>query len=254
MHRIPVAAIALALLLPATARAGTYHVYTCAAGGGSYANNAWTASAATGVSIDSTCAGNSTALLVTSGATMPNNTSAALAFRAPAGDTIADFALTRSLSYSDTAPSGDHQYFVTYELGATVFAGAGDYDAATRDNLNKSKLWYGYPQGAATVGRATVTRASFPPLASKVSPSQLVFRVGCFSRGTPCGGATIADILYGSDITISDPTAPAVTVAASGLLAGGERAGSDPVTVTASDASGVRRVDLIDVTNPAAPA
>jgi hypothetical protein len=252
MLRIPVAALALALVLPAAARAGTYHVYSCAAGGGSYANNAWAASGQTGVSIRSSCTGGM-ALAVSPTLTMANNTSGALVFRAPAGDTIADFALTRSLSYSDTAASGSHQYYVTHELGNTVFEGAGDYDAATRDNLNRSKRWYGYPQGPATVGRATITRADFPPLANK-STGLLVFRVGCFNRATPCGGATISDVLYGSDITIDDPTPPAVTVAASGLLAGGERAGSDPVTVTATDSSGIRRVDLIDVTNSAAPA
>ena len=54
-------------------------------------------------------------------------------------------------------------------------------------------------------------------------------------------------------MTINDPTAPAVTVEASGLLAGGARSGSDPVTVTASDNSGIRKVELLDVSNPAAP-
>ena len=34
MHRLAAAvAVAVALLLPATARAGTYHVYTCSAAG-----------------------------------------------------------------------------------------------------------------------------------------------------------------------------------------------------------------------------
>ena len=59
--------------------------------------------------------------------------------------------------------------------------------------------------------------------------------------------------LHGSDITINDPTAPSATVEASGLLAGGARSGSDPVTVTASDNSGIQRVELIDVTNRDAP-
>ena len=54
-------------------------------------------------------------------------------------------------------------------------------------------------------------------------------------------------------MTINDPTAPTVTVEASGLLAGGARNGSDPITVTASDNSGIRRVELLDVSNPAAP-
>ena len=69
-----------------------------------------------------------------------------------------------------------------------------------------------------------------------------------------CGPGGIAHVLYGSDVTISDPTPPTVSVEASGLLAGGPRDGSAPVTLTAGDGAGIRRVDLIDVTSPLAPA
>ena len=85
----------------------------------------------------------------------------------------------------------------------------------------------------------------------------LHLRVGCFNRGTPCSvaaGGGITHILHGADVTINDPTPPSVTVEASGLLAGGPRSGSDPVTVTASDGAGIRKVELIDTTNPLAPA
>ena len=98
----------------------------------------------------------------------------------------------------------------------------------------------------------------FPALAAYAgTANQLVLRVGCFNRGTPCSvdtGGGISHILHGSDVTINDPTPPALAVEASGLLAGGARSGSDPVTLTASDGAGIRRVELIDVTNPAAPA
>ena len=80
-------------------------------------------------------------------------------------------------------------------------------------------------------------------------------RLGCYNRATPCSvaaGGRIDNLIHGSDITINDPTAPSVTVEASGLLAGGARNGSDPVTLTASDNSGIQRVELIDVTNAAA--
>ena len=66
-------------------------------------------------------------------------------------------------------------------------------------------------------------------------------------------GGAISHILHGSDVTISDPTLPTVTVEASGLLAGGSANGSDPVTVTASDNSGIQKVELLDVSSPAAP-
>jgi hypothetical protein len=259
MHRIAAAAVTVLLLLPATAHAGTYHVYTCAAGGKVWPNAAWAATAATGAVVDSSCAGSQIALSVPASAPrMPNNTVAGLTFTSPPGTTIADFTLTRQLDYTDTAAQGTNQYYVTYALGGTVFAGAGDYDVPTRNALNAQHQWYGYPQGTAHVPRGPVSRASFPALARYTGNArQLFLRVGCFNRGSPCSvtaGGGIADILGGSDVTINDPTPPAVSVEASGLLAGGARSGSDPVTVTATDGAGIRRVDLIDVTNPLAPA
>jgi hypothetical protein len=253
MHRISVvAAVALALLLnAAAAEAGTYHVYTCSAAGKVWPNNAWSTAARAPVAVDNSCAGNVISLRVATTTQMADNTSAALVFTSPAGTTIGDFALTRQLDYVNAAPSGTHQYFVTYALGSTVFAGAGDYADATRNALNKQKQWYGYPAGTAHVARGTVTRASFPALATyNGTANQLVLRAGCYKRGTPCGltsGNGITHALYGSDITVNDPTPPDVTVEASGLLAGGVRSGSDPVTLSASDSAGIRRVDLIDV-------
>src|SRR5262245_57924349 len=106
MHRISVvAALALALLVPAAAQAGSYHVYTCTAAGKVWPNNAWTTVARAPVTVDNSCAGNSIGLAVTTTAQMVNNTSAALAFTSPAGTTISDFALTRVLDYVNTAPS-----------------------------------------------------------------------------------------------------------------------------------------------------
>jgi hypothetical protein len=257
MPRILALAVALLLAAPAIASAGTYHVYTCAAGGTVYPNGAWKATAVTGVVEDSSCAGNSLALTVPAGARMADNTSAALTFTSPAGTTIADFALTRQISYTNPVAASTHRYFLFYSLGPTIFAGAGNYADATRNALNAQKQWYGYPEGNVVVAKSAVSRASFPALAGyKGDATTLVLRAGCFSRGTPCSvdtGGAISDILHGSDVTINDPTAPTVTVEASGLLAGASVNGSDPVTVTASDNSGIQKVELLDVSNPAAP-
>lgn len=252
MHRISVvAALALALLLPAAAQAGSYHVYTCSAAGKVWPNNAWATVARAPVTVDNSCAGNAIALGVHTTAQMTNNTSAGLVFTSPAGTTIGDFTLARQVDYVNVAPAGTHQFFVYYALGSTVFAGAGDYADATRNALNKQKQWYGYPAGAAHVARSTVTKASFPALATyNGSANTLSLRVGCYNRGTPCAltaGNGIDHTLLGSDVTVNDPTPPDVAVEASGLLAGGERSGSDPVTLSATDATGIRRVDLIDV-------
>src|SRR5690348_761839 len=146
MHRIAAAVLFAVLLLPANAHAGTYHVYTCAAGGKVWPNAAWAATAATGAVVDSSCAGNQISLSVPATAPrMANNAAAGLTFTSPPGTTIADFALTRQLDYTDAAAQGTHQYYVTYALGGTVFAGAPHYDDATRNALNAQHQWYGYP-------------------------------------------------------------------------------------------------------------
>ena len=258
MYRLLALAITLLLAAPAAAQAGTYHVYTCAAAGKVWANGAWRTADVSGVVEDASCAGNFIALTVPAGAQMVNNTSAGLTFTSPSGTTIADFALTRQIGFNNPVAANTHKYFLLYSLGATHFAGAGDFQDATRNALNAQQQWYGYPDGNVAIARSTVSRASFPALAGYTgTANQLILRVGCYNRGTPCSvaaGGGISHILHGSDVTINDPTPPAVTVEASGLLAGGARNGSDPVTVTATDGAGIRRVDLLDVTNPAAPA
>jgi|GEM_PF-5464900 len=256
----PAGALALALLAPAAAHAGSYDVFTCAAGGGSYGNNAWVAKTVAGVSADGTCAGGTIGLTAAAGASVANNTSATLTFSAPAGTSIAGFSFSNQLDYVDaavnTTTATTHQLFALYSLGATVFAGAGDYDTPTRTALNAQKTWYGYPLGTAHLARATRTAADFPALASSGGQTQLILRLGCFNRGSACtiaAGGGVNTRLYGSQVTISDPTPPSVAVEASGLLSGGQRDGSDPVTLTASDSAGIRSVQLLDVTNPAAP-
>jgi hypothetical protein len=250
------AILAFAFIAP-SAHAGTYHVYTCAAGGKVHPNGAWKASAVSGVVEDASCAGNSIALTVPAGARMANNTSSALTFTSPAGTTIADFALTRQISYTNPVAEKTHRYFLYYSLGPTVFAGAGNYYDPTRNALNAQKQWYGYPEANVAVAKSTVARASFPALAGyKGDATTLSIRAGCFKRANDCSvaaGGAISHIIHGSDVTIDDPTMPALTVEASGLLAGGPRDGSDPVTLTASDNSGIRKVELLDVSDPAAP-
>ena len=223
-----IAVLAALLLFPATAHAGTYHVYAC----GAYANNSWTATAAAGLSVDTSCAGGTIGVAVAPGATTPNGAQGGLVFRSPAGTSVAAFTLSRQLDYVPAPPKGTHRHYAIYALGGTAFAGAGDYP--------------GVPAGPVHTGRQTITRGTFPALASAPASNALGLLVGCFKRSNPCSGSTINHRIYSADVLVNDPTAPALAVEASGLLAGGQRDGSDAVTVTASDVSGIRRVELVD--------
>jgi hypothetical protein len=245
-------------LVPATAAAGTYRVYTCAAGGGQFANLAWGAVPSAGYVTDTDCTprGSLIGLRVDPAKAVPDNTAAALRVTTPAGTTIADFTLSRQLEYNGTpSVAGTHALYALYQLGPTVFAGAGYYSNAVRDALNAVKSWYGYPAGNVNLPRATVARAGFPALAGyRGDASTLTIQVGCFKANTPCSATARAyHVLYGVDLVVNDPVPPLPTVAAEGLLAGGERDGSDPVVLTATDSAGIRGVELLDVTNPAAP-
>ncbi|HEX6022600.1 MAG TPA: hypothetical protein VFZ00_11440, partial [Solirubrobacter sp.] len=257
MKKIVVLALAITGLLPAAAEAGPYHVYSCAAAGRTWANNAWRPSAdIPGVNHDTNCTGG-IGLVAPAGARMGNNTFRTLSFHSPAGTTIADFTFTRHIRYTNPTAEDTHRYYLLYTLGSTHFAGGGNCCNPTRTALNSLRSWYGYPESNFSIARTAVTLRSFPALnAYAGNANALYLRLGCFDRGSACSvaaGGRIEHWLYGSDITINDPTRPAVTVEASGLLAGGGRGGSDPVTVTATDNSGIRKVELFDVTNAAAP-
>src|SRR5829696_2059447 len=257
MKRLLVLTLALMTTAPVSAEAGTYHVYSCSAAGGTWANNAWKPSAAAGVNADANCTGG-IGLIAPATARAVNNTYQTLSFSSPAGTTIADFSLTRQISYTNPIADGTHRYYLLYTLGGTHFAGGGNCCNPTRDALNKQKSWYGYQESNFAIGRTTVNRHSFPALAAYAGNANgLQIRLGGYLRDTPCSvaaGGRIEHLVHGSDITINDPTVPSATVEASGLLSGGARSGSDPVTLTASDNAGIRRVELIDVTNSAAPA
>jgi hypothetical protein len=173
-------------------------------------------------------------------------------FTAPSGMTIADFTLTRQLTYGSAEPaSGTHRLYAIYKLGGTVFAGAGNYDDATRTRLKAVASWYG--DTGANVARSTVSRASFPALAGyRGDATTLQIAVGCFKRGNPCSaapGGGIAHLLYGARVVLEDPTLPTASIEASGLLAGGPRPGSDAVTLDATDNGGIKRVEILNVTD-----
>ncbi len=248
---------------PAAAEAGRVEVLACAVDAVQYENRSWALERPLppGILSDNACplAGENIGLYVNAGARTPEGTEAAFTFRAPPGARIVDFRLDRRLNYNDPPAEGTHQYYALYVLGPRVFAGAGDYDDATRNRLKAAGTWYGHPSNRADTGRRTVRLDDFRSLADyKGDAAALSLRVGCFRRGTPCSVATggaINHALFGTGITVEDPVAPSeLVVEASGLLSGGERSGADPVRIArATDNMGIRRAEIVDVTDPGAP-
>lgn len=252
---------AAALALASPAHAGTYDVHFCTSGATVFDNRSWSALTSPGIVTDTACAtaGTLIGIRVDAGRRSAAGAIAGLTFTSPAGTAITNFSLSRQLDYKNPVVSGTRPYFTLYQLGSVVFAGAGDYEDATRNRLNAQRSWYGYPANEAHLARGAVTRASFPALAAYRNDSrQLLLRVGCYRRNTaPCEvgpGGRIYNVFYGARITVSDPTPPAsFAVEASGLMAGGPRDGSDPVTVSAADNAGIEKLEVFDLTNPAAP-
>jgi hypothetical protein len=255
-----VLALALAACAPAAAEAGTYHVYACAAAGTNWDNRSWSGSAAPGIVVDSACVtpGWPIGVRIDGGSRIANGATASLTFTSPPGTTIADFTIDRELNFHSNPPLADTRpLYALYRLGPTVFAGAGDYHHPTRERLKPFNAWYGYPANNATLSRRVTRLRDMGALAGyRGDANTLAIEVGCFKRATDCSapaGGRVRHVLYGIDVTIDDPQPPAPTVSAEGLLAGGPRNGSDPVVLGAVDNAGIRRVELHDVTDPAAP-
>ena len=131
-------ALALAAWAPATAEAGTYHVYACSAGGASWGNHSWTGPPVPGLVVDTDCTqGALIGLRIDGGKAIANGASAALTFTSPPGTTIADFTLDRQLDFRSNPPLADTRpLYALYLLGGVPFIGAGDYHHPTRERLN----------------------------------------------------------------------------------------------------------------------
>jgi hypothetical protein len=247
--------LAAAAGAPAAAQGGSYHVYACGAGGGHFTNAAWSGTAVPGFVVDTQCPmpGQLVGLRIDGGRAIANGASASLTFTSPPGTTISNFTIDRELDFnSNPVLPNTRPLYAIYFLGTTAFAGAGDYDNATRDRLRTVNAWYGYPANNAHLTRRTTTLRQMGALAGyKGDARTMTIRVGCFRRASNCSGPAggrVYHVLYGADITVNDPTRPAATVGVEGLLAGGSRRGSDPVVVSATDNSGIRRLELLDVT------
>jgi hypothetical protein len=255
-------------LAPATAEAGTYDVYSCKYGSSFYGNNAWVGVNTPGAgdptfsAPDATCANASdplVALLRPGTAAAPNpayaaGVSSALRFSVPADTRITDFTL--SLRHWFSTPSNvGFNLFVFGNEGVSL---AGSWDSSPAGDqaaINTEKHWYG--AGAAIdSGFVNLSKADSPQAQRQGTATVIWLYAGCFTGTCTFDVNSIDQLqLSGSRITIEDTRPPDVTAvqAGRGLLALGTRSGDEPVTFSASDNSGIRRAELVDVTDASNP-
>jgi hypothetical protein len=149
---------------------------------------------------------------------------------------------------------------------ADLFSFAGQYSATEQSAAAVDNHWWGNGHAVDT-GVITATRATFPHSQAQPQPTVFSASVGCWG-GNPSGNCTLARndapggitanvfiALYGSRMTIRDDSSPDLVgpKAGGGLRESGTRSGSEPVTFSASDNVGIRKTELVDVTDAANP-
>ena len=267
-------------LVPATAHAGTYDVYSCKFGSSFYGNNAWAGLNSSGAgdptftAPDTTCAnaadplialmrpGNATTLNV---AYAPG-ISSALVLTPPVDTRIADFNLSvRHLFNTFTNSSGTHTQnntgFTLVAFGSAGVSLTGQWDASPSQtaSINTDKHYYGAGGPAPDTGVVTLTKASSTLATTAGRAANMALYAGCYGgQAVNCNldDASVAQVqLIGSKVTIEDNRPPDLTAvqAGQGLLAPGIRSGDEPVTFSASDNSGILRAEIVDVTDAANP-
>ena len=265
MGRRALLALALAggALVPAPAHAGTYSVYSCAFGGSSYPNNAWVAdgvyAGAPNGSVDTQCATSSGDVLsaaLTPGVTLGVGW-AGLTFRPPAGATLSDFTVVvRHRHVDDTSDGASNNTAGLFRYGEGFFSGAGNLRAGDAATLGAEGHFWGNGASPTDVTR-TISRRDSPSAMSQVNADRMILSADCGDEPScPMGaGDTQLEEILGSRVTIDDPVVPSVTAVAAGegLLAPGVRSGDEPITFSATDNTGIRRAEIVDVTDAAHP-
>jgi hypothetical protein len=263
-------------LLPATAHAGSYDVYSCKFGPSFYGNNAWVdaSSPAATPSLttpDKTCASAGDALiaLLQPAAVNTNNTFAAgnasvLRFGVPADTRITDFALTMRQRFSTFTNDGAGNHtqnntgYTLFQFGSKGVTLTGSWDsmpAGDQTAINAEKHWFG-TGGPVDSNVFTLTKADSPQALKQGTATLMQIAAGCFAGSCVVDDASVAQIqLLGSKVTIEDLRPPVLSAvrAGTGLLAPGVRSGDEPVTFSAADNSGIRRAEIVDVTDTANP-
>jgi hypothetical protein len=252
--------LAAVALPPATASAGTYDVYSCAFGGTFYANNAWVAdgnySTAPNGAVDTTCSGPGDVLTaaLSPGVTLATQGWAGLTFNPPSGTTISDFTVRVHHEYVEDAGDGNSQTAGLFRFGDGFFSGIGNLRPEEASYLPKEGHWWG--NGAPFDTTVTLSRRDSPSALGRTG-THMILSSDCGTAPSCAIGANDRQIeeILGSRITIDDPVVPSVTAVAAGqgLLTPGVRSGDEPITFSATDNAGIRRAEIVDVTDAASP-
>jgi hypothetical protein len=253
------------------AHAGSYDVLSCTIDGTYTPNNAWiTYNAPAGdarYATDASCprSGDPLSVRLAGGNSFANGTSAGLAFFAPPDTRITNYKLI--VHHYWYAPGNGGPDETTYEglgFSGSYIGGAGQFEGGTQQALAKEGHWYGWvgnvaggPVDAVDTGAITRTLSDSAIAKAVTNGTNLGLATGCYNSAG-CTLSTAANVfaeIYGSRVTISDNTAPGLgaPTAATGLLEAGVRSGDEPVTFSASDNVGIRRAELVDVTDAANP-
>ena len=197
----------------------------CATSAGTYANKSWTFSLPSDVwtTADCSASGGQMTLLMRGDTVGAAGQFARLTFTPPPGALVRDFALTRQIYYyNPTREDAPYPPFILYSWGGYQFAGAGEYDAATRDAINATGHWYGYPSGAFDTGAVTVSKGTFGRLTGAGDAGNLTIDVGCYAAN--CSARSDANVFTTSTARSSRcPTTAARRSARRAARADGER-------------------------------
>jgi hypothetical protein len=254
--------VAAAALAPSAAHAGTYSVYSCNFGGSLYPNNAWVAdgayAAAPNGTVDAKCG--TTAGDVLGASLSPNHSLAALGwagltFRPPAGTMIADFTVRVHHRHVDDAGDGSNNTAGLFRFGDGFFAGIGNLRPEDQAVLKPEGHWWGNGKSPTNV-TVTLSRRDSPSAMARKG-TVMILSADC-GKAAPCklnAGDVQLEQILGSRITIDDPVVPSVTAVAAGqgLLAAGTRSGAEPITFSATDNAGIRKAEIVDVTDAVHP-
>lgn len=269
-----VAILATGALCAPLAHAGTYDVYSCKFGSSFYGNNAWADASSTSgdplTAPDKTCVSSGdplVALLRPAAVALTNQAYAAGVYSAlrvtpPADTRITDFTVTlrhvwdtRTTDAMGVRTQNNTAYTMAV-FGAYAFSLTGQYDLGVVTYVTSE----GHYLGASGPIDKTVTlsKADSPAAKTQGTATALELRAGCWvSTGCTLDPSSLAQLhLIGSKVTIQDAVPPVMSgvQAGAGLLAPGVRSGNEPVTFSASDNSGIRRAELVDVTDASNPA